>query len=289
MKKPILSLLVAIGLIGNIQSAVIPSLVAQWNLDGNANDSIGTANGTTTGVSYVTSNFNGFNRTVAHFDGSGGISVNNVSGLRVGTQFTLSAWVNVSSWGNTGGNNGYSIFAAGEPSSWPGNPHEAAYLGSFNSNTVDFNMSSTDQYWSGDIRAGSRYIFSNNSISTSDPDWNQVSSGIELNKWSLLTWVFDGTNSYNYLNGNILNKWQSFNQGSSALSPYNFNYFQIGYNLNGDPNIYQGLLTDLRIYNAALSSTEVSQLYAIPEPSTYALFGIGAIGMLMVMRRKKTA
>jgi hypothetical protein len=27
----------------------------------------------------------------------------------------------------------------------------------------------------------------------------------------------------------------------------------------------------------------------VPEPSTYALFGIGAIGMLMVMRRKKTA
>jgi hypothetical protein len=27
----------------------------------------------------------------------------------------------------------------------------------------------------------------------------------------------------------------------------------------------------------------------IPEPSTYALFGIGAIGLLMVMRRKKTA
>jgi hypothetical protein len=29
--------------------------------------------------------------------------------------------------------------------------------------------------------------------------------------------------------------------------------------------------------------------YTIPEPSTYALFGIGAIGMLMEMRRKKTA
>ncbi len=28
---------------------------------------------------------------------------------------------------------------------------------------------------------------------------------------------------------------------------------------------------------------------AVPEPSTYALFGLGAIGMLMVMRRKKTA
>lgn len=28
---------------------------------------------------------------------------------------------------------------------------------------------------------------------------------------------------------------------------------------------------------------------AVPEPSTYALFGIGTIGLLMVMRRKKTA
>jgi hypothetical protein len=28
---------------------------------------------------------------------------------------------------------------------------------------------------------------------------------------------------------------------------------------------------------------------AVPEPSTYALFGIGAIGLLMVMRKKKTA
>jgi hypothetical protein len=28
---------------------------------------------------------------------------------------------------------------------------------------------------------------------------------------------------------------------------------------------------------------------AVPEPSTYALFGIGAIGLLMVVRRKKTA
>jgi PEP-CTERM motif len=30
-------------------------------------------------------------------------------------------------------------------------------------------------------------------------------------------------------------------------------------------------------------------LKVVPEPSTYALFGLGAIGMLTVMRRKKTA
>jgi hypothetical protein len=58
---------------------------------------------------------------------------------------------------------------------------------------------------------------------------------------------------------------------------------EYGYGINGT-------ISDLRIYNRALSSNEVSQLYAlqsVPEPSTYALFGIGAVGMLLVMRRKR--
>ena len=36
-------------------------------------------------------------------------------------------------------------------------------------------------------------------------------------------------------------------------------------------------------------SPDVIASNAVPEPSTYALFGFGAIGMLMVLRRKKTA
>jgi hypothetical protein len=32
-----------------------------------------------------------------------------------------------------------------------------------------------------------------------------------------------------------------------------------------------------------------STIYVVPEPTTYALFGIGGIGLLMVLRRKKTA
>jgi len=44
-------------------------------------------------------------------------------------------------------------------------------------------------------------------------------------------------------------------------------------------------------YLPSLSNYDVGFRVAsvIPEPSTYALFGIGAIGMLMVLRRKKTA
>jgi hypothetical protein len=38
--------------------------------------------------------------------------------------------------------------------------------------------------------------------------------------------------------------------------------------------------------NTSFSDLSIS---SVPEPSTYALFGLGAVGMLMVMRRKKTA
>jgi hypothetical protein len=43
-----------------------------------------------------------------------------------------------------------------------------------------------------------------------------------------------------------------------------------------------------RFYGFRVASQE-NYVTSIPEPSTYALFGIGAIGLLMVMRRKKTA
>jgi len=44
-----------------------------------------------------------------------------------------------------------------------------------------------------------------------------------------------------------------------------------------------------RIASSLLNNRERELLQSVPEPSTYALFGIGAIGMLMVMRRKRAA
>jgi hypothetical protein len=41
-------------------------------------------------------------------------------------------------------------------------------------------------------------------------------------------------------------------------------------------------------YTTQKNWTDSVQASVIPEPSTYALFGIGAIGLLMVLRRKKT-
>jgi hypothetical protein len=50
-------------------------------------------------------------------------------------------------------------------------------------------------------------------------------------------------------------------------------------------------VTDIGIWNKALSSNQVSELYtqqaqSVPEPSTYALFGIGALALVVAYRRR---
>ena len=64
-------------------------------------------------------------------------------------------------------------------------------------------------------------------------------------------------------------------------------------------NLYVGNYNGVGLYDAttgaAINSSLISghsqslAVSGVPEPSTYALLGVGAIGMLVVIRRKKTA
>jgi len=69
------------------------------------------------------------------------------------------------------------------------------------------------------------------------------------------------------------NTWTSDNNGFGSLASY-------ARNSTGAGNEYPYL---------GFRVASVADVGVAPEPSTYALFGIGAIGMLMAMRRKKTA
>ena len=56
--------------------------------------------------------------------------------------------------------------------------------------------------------------------------------------------------------------------------------------ISGDST--DGMMT-LNTYAFGSPETYTGSAQVVPEPSTYALFGLGAVGMLTVMRRKKTA
>jgi hypothetical protein len=71
-----------------------------------------------------------------------------------------------------------------------------------------------------------------------------------------------------------------FNQGNG-----NFNYGWVQVDVTDS-----GMTFGMAAVNTTLNeSITAGQITAVPEPSTYALFGIGALGLLMVVRRNKKA
>jgi hypothetical protein len=57
------------------------------------------------------------------------------------------------------------------------------------------------------------------------------------------------------------------------------------------PQLFEGAISDVGMWNRALSSTEVSTLYntqSVPEPSTYALLLLSGAASLWALRRRKS-
>jgi hypothetical protein len=108
-------------------------------------------------------------------------------------------------------------------------------------------------------------------------------------------WMDNGNGSATtslYLNGALLGSNTRNNLASE--SPWNSpqyvtigSWFGKGTTANGGPGPLS--VSEVRTFHFASGQFQTSDLLTVPEPSTYALFGLGAIGILMVMRRKKTA
>jgi autotransporter-associated beta strand protein/T5SS/PEP-CTERM-associated repeat protein len=91
---------------------------------------------------------------------------------------------------------------------------------------------------------------------------------------------------------NNIGLFQLFSNGSGSLGSSSNNFTQV--NITGSYNgslAYFSANNLWQLWNSTNSyiglNMTTGQLTVIPEPSTYALFGLGAIGLLMVSRRKK--
>jgi len=78
---------------------------------------------------------------------------------------------------------------------------------------------------------------------------------VSLNDWNFIVWTYDGLNSKLYNAGNVLSYPRSGNL------TYDTNKLRIGLDGPYGGSSFDGLIDDVRIYNAALSSAQIKQNY----------------------------
>ena len=107
---------------------------------------------------------------------------------------------------------------------------------------------------------------------------NEENHSIPLNQWTMVGYSWDGTTVNYYINGVSIGTPDAL---SGTMGPL------VGPEIGlSTTNRFKGNIDEFRIYNNALTATEVAGVYnSIPEPATTTLLLGGALGM--VIRRKK--
>jgi len=231
--ETVFGLLVTVSLAVQVhaQTFLTNGLVAYYPFSGNANDTSGNGNnGTVQGATLTTDRFGNANQAYL-FSGTSYITAS-LSSTRFGTNFTASVWFNADDINN----------------SWPTLLEEVG-------NTA-FVMGIAGQTSGGSI--GNLYAFATHA--QPNKDWELLPLfQPSLNKYYQAVVVRAGTNVMMYWNGTLGATNQVVNP---TVEPGNTFYIGCsGDNLSSD-YVFHGVIDDIRIYNRALSSNEVAQLYA---------------------------
>ncbi|MDP3683175.1 MAG: LamG-like jellyroll fold domain-containing protein, partial [Ignavibacteria bacterium] len=203
-------------------------LVAYYPFNGNTNDESGNGNNAINVSAVAAQDRFGVDGKSYYFDGSQSRMYKDVgTEFRLGNNFTLSIWINVS--GN--GTDSPRLVAVGP-------------------------LSTSANYYSMYLDMASRRV-GFLLPSPLDPVWSNYITGASKG-WKLVTATYDGTMVKIYIDNKL--------DVSSNVS-YNFPSFssarlQIGYSENSVPtDKFNGKLDDIRIYNRALTEPEIDSLY----------------------------
>lgn len=236
------------------------ALVAHYTFDNTVNDSSGNgSNGSLVGdATFSTSGIVGSH--ALSLDGNGDyFQVSDNSTLSITGELTITAWVNandlsgrgiVDKYTNQGGNQrAYSLHTPG-----------------------------------GD--GNTRFLISPDGTSGSAAELIGSSGSLSVGEWTHIAAVYDPSSTMRiYVNGVLDAELTSGVPGNIADTTAPL-YVGLHFNPANSTNFFNGLIDDVRIYDNALSGTEILALATIPEPSTYAmLLGLGAFVFIAVRRR----
>jgi gliding motility-associated-like protein len=230
-------------------------LIASYPFNGNANDASGNNNnGTVNGAALTTDRF-GIANSAYLFNGTSSfISVPNSASLQSPTtELTMNAWINL---------NGYSLV---------GTSGYGPIL--TKSNSASSNFMYTFQIGSTPPKI---YADVNNFSNFTSGDYSFC-----LNQWYMVTAVLDVNTSYFYVNGILIGTETFLTNITPDALP-----MQIGRDVPGLTEVFNGKLDDIRIYNRALSACEVASLYT-PGSTSPSISGFtppsGAVGTAIVI------
>jgi len=243
-----------LGLAGTTANA---DLVGHYEFETNADDSAGTNHGTMMGDAKIINDAERGN--VLALDGSGDY-VDFSSYFVTTTEFTIAAWANqyglggghmssnviLSQRDNTKGHNTSCILLISELS--PGDPGAAAYIRTTNG-----------PY----------------------PWQDLMSDRIGYGQWHHYAMTVNSSDFIFYIDGNEVARTTNQQLGDYTTSIDNISIGRNRYE-SSDAGVFNGTIDDVRIYDRALSESEIRAI--VPEPTTILLFAVG--GLILGKKRQ---
>jgi len=199
-------------------------LIAKYDLNTNANDSVGSNNGTLQGDAAFAADGD---RTVLTLDGNGDyVDISNSESMNL-SQFTLSTWI------KTGDHKNTVLIEKGN--SWNADLRYFLHLqDSSTGNTLAYGINTTN--WTG--------------VSAS-------SAAVIDNAWHHTVFAYDGSTATLYVDGVQVDQQTGWTMAADTATPVTF-----GGRSGWSAGTLSGSMDDLRIWNRALSASEVATLHS---------------------------
>jgi hypothetical protein len=204
-------------------------LVGWWKLNGNANDSAGTGNGTVVGAA-LTMGQNGISNTAYNFNGtSNEISMPDTAALSPTSLITVTAWART----ETVPPNVYGIVSKDVSVGIGNPPYDLEFV------------------------TGGAPLF--RVVNPSNVAGNVTCAGVTaaINTWYFLAGTYDGTTVRMYVNGTACSNTASLTGGIADTT----GLLRIGQQKNGNNRWFDGDIDDVRVYNRVLTPTEIQTIY----------------------------
>jgi chitodextrinase len=213
--------------------------VAQYGFSGNAKDGSTNANHALVNGAHLTSDRFGWSGKAFHFDGEqSSVTASNSAALNTGTT-SISFWVN--------------------PSSFPAQGE-----------VFILSNGGWQQRWKISLPGHGKPVFTTHSGGNCCSDMDS-GKPLELNKWTHLVMVHDGSKDIMYVNGVKANEKAAAGNLDATTHPLGIGYDPI------DKNYYfNGALDEVAVYGEALSETQVAALYAEQNTAPVVPSGIVA-------------